>query len=482
MNEKQLKNLILELIRQPRECEWIEFKENNSAPIEIGKRISALSNGACIHNQEYGYLVYGIEDSSHKIVGSSFRCKLEKKGNEELEHWLLQRLNPRIDFTIQQIIIEEKNVCVLIIPAINNQPVEFTNKAYVRIGSITRGLNEFPEKARKIWKKGDSKIFEKRIALKSVSASDIIELLSTQTYFELLNIPYPSIRNGVLKKFLSEEFIIENKSKYHITNLGAILLAKDLSDFSELKRKAIRAIVYDGNNKLNTIREQIGVRGYAVGFEGLVNWVNSQLPANEVIGNALRNDVRMYPEIAIRELIANTIIHQDFEEKGFPMIEIYSDRIEITNPGLSMITPNRFIDEYLSRNEKLADIMRRFGICEEKGSGIDKVIAVTEHYQLPAPNFFIQQSHTKAIMYSYLSFNEMEKNDKTRACYQHACLKYVTNEKMTNQSLRERFKIESKNAAIVSRIIRDTIEEGLIKDDDPSTKSRKYAKYIPFWA
>ena len=482
MTKEQLKNLVVELIKQPRECEWIEFKKDNSNPEEIGKRLSALSNSACVHNQEYGYLLFGVEDVSHKIIGSTFKCKLEKKGNEELEHWLIQRLNPKIDFTIEQIEIDGKNICVFIIPATYNQPVEFLNNSYIRIGSITRKLSEFPQKARRIWRKGDSKVFEERIAIESVSSSDIIELLSTQTYFELLNLPYPSSREGVIDKFLKEELIVKNKSKYSITNLGAILLAKDLNNFSGLKRKAIRVIVYEGNNKLNTIREQIGIRGYAVGFEGLVNWVNSQLPANEVIGSALRNNVRMYPEIAIRELIANSIIHQDLEEKGFPMVEIYNNRIEITNPGLALITPNRFIDEYLSRNEKLADLMRRFGICEEKGSGIDKVIANTEHYQLPAPNFLIQQRHTKAIMYSYQRFNEMEKNDKVRACYQHSCLKYVTNEKMTNQSLRERFNIESKNSAIVSRVIRDTIEEDLIKDDDPSTKSRKYAKYIPFWA
>ena len=76
----------------------------------------------------------------------------------------------------------------------------------------------------------------------------------------------------------------------------------------------------------------------------------------------------------------------------------------------------------------------------------------------------------------------MSKKDKIRATYQHCCLKYVTNEKMTNQSLRTRFAIEEHNAATASRIIRDTLDSGLIKDDDPTTKSRKYAKYIPFWA
>jgi ATP-dependent DNA helicase RecG len=190
----------------------------------------------------------------------------------------------------------------------------------------------------------------------------------------------------------------------------------------------------------------------------------------------------MYPEIAIRELVANALIHQDFDEKGFPMIEIFKDRIEISNPGIPMITPERFIDEYISRNEKLADVMRRMGICEEKGSGIDKVIFNNEIYQLPAVNFIVSEKRTRVTLYSYKELNDLDKKDKIRACYQHACLKYVSNDKMTNQSLRERFQIEEQNAATASRILKETLKEGLIKEDDPSSNSRKYKKYIPFWA
>ena len=482
MTQKQLESLLLELVKQPKESEWVEFKHNNDAAEEIGKRISALSNGACIHNQEYGYLVYGIEDGTHKIVGTKFKPKSAKKGKEEIEHWLAQRLNPRIDFEIVAFDYEDKPIAMFIIPATHNQPVEFMHNAYVRVGSITRNLQEFPEKARKIWKKGDKTSFEERIALEKVAADEVVNLLSTQSYFDMLELPYPSDRNGVIEKFLSEKLIIKNRSSYDITNLGALLFAKDLNDFSVLKRKVVRVIVYDGKSKLKTIREQIGQRGYAVGFSGLINWVNGQLPKNEVIGKALRKEVSMYPEIAVRELIANALIHQDYEEKGFPMIEIYSDRIEITNPGIPLITPNRFIDEYQSRNDKLADLMRRLGICEEKGSGIDKVIDAAEAFQLPAPDFLVQQRHTKAVMYAYKDLNDMDKKDKVRACYQHCCLRYVINEKMTNQSLRDRFKIEKRNAATASRIIRDTIEQELIKDDDPTTNTRKYAKYIPFWA
>lgn len=489
MQIEMLQALLKTLIDQPKECEWLEFKHNYHSDSEIGERISALSNSACIHQQPFAYLVFGIEDETHEVIGTSFKPKSAKVKNnkgeskEELEHWLSQRLNPRIDFTIEEFEFENKNVAIFKIPATYNQPVEFMHTAYIRVGSITRKLNEFPEKARKIWKNSTNNVFEARIIKENISASEIIELMDSQSYFELMKLPYPSNREGVLEKFCSEKFILANQDgSFDITNLGALLFAKNLENFEQLKRKSVRVIVYEGKNKLNTIREVIGNKGYAVGFESLIQWINSQLPSNEIIGQALRDEIRMYPEIAIRELVANALIHQDFDEKGFPMIEIFRDRIEISNAGLPLIIPERFIDDYQSRNEKLADVLRRSRICEEKGSGIDKVITSVELYQLPAPNFLIQQKHTRVILYAHQTLNQMDKKDKLRATYQHCCLRYVSNEKMTNQSLRERFKIEDRNAAVVSRIISEALAENLIKNEDPEAKSKKYAKYIPYWA
>lgn len=490
MKTEELQQLLKSLINQPSESEWLEFKLNYHSDTEIGERISALSNAACIHQQNYAYLVFGIEDKTHNVVGTHFKPKSAKtkggkgkESKEELENWLVQRLNPRIDFTIEEFEYEGKPISLFKIPATYNQPVEFSHTAYIRVGSYTRKLNEFPEKARKIWKNSTNNVFEERISQENVQPDQIIELLDTQSYFELMKIPYPSDRKGVLEKFCSEKFILLNTDgSYDITHLGALLFAKDLNHFEQLKRKAVRVIVYEGKNKLNTIREVMGNKGYAVGFENLIAWINGQLPSNEIIGQALREEIRMYPEIAIRELIANALIHQDFDEKGFPMVEIFSDRIEISNAGVPLIVPDRFIDEYQSRNEKLADVLRRARICEEKGSGIDKVISWVEVFQLPAPNFIVQNKHTKTILYAHQTLNEMSKKDKIRATYQHCCLCYVNNEKMTNQSLRERFKIDDRNSAIVSRIIGETLSENLIKNDDPDAKSKKYAKYIPYWA
>lgn len=214
----------------------------------------------------------------------------------------------------------------------------------------------------------------------------------------------------------------------------------------------------------------------------MLAWVNSQLPANEEIGQALRKDARMYPELAIRELVANSIIHQDFAEQGFPMIEIYQDRIEISNPGQPMISVERFIDEYQSRNDSMADLMRRMGICEEKGSGMDKAVFSVELYQLPPLRIQVQENRTVVTLNAYRKFSEIEKTERIRACYQHACLRYVSNEKMTNQSLRSRLGIDDKNYPMASRIIKDTVEAKLIKEADPENGSKRFMGYIPYWA
>ncbi len=277
--------------------------------------------------------------------------------------------------------------------------------------------------------------------------------------------------------------IIKTSRGYQIRNLGAILFAKDLNQFDTISRKAIRVIFYKGNNRVSTIKEQSDIKGYAVGFEKLIQYLDEQLPSNEVIDKALRKRVSMYPLLAVRELVANALIHQDFTVKGSsPMIEVFNNRIEITNPGKPLIDPLRFVDHNPeSRNEILARFMRRLNICEERGSGIDKVVSECESHQLPAPHIVVGDNYTRIILYAHKTLRQMDKQDKIRACYLHACLKYVSGEYMSNQSLRDRFGISEKNYSIASRIISETIQAGLIKDYDSENKSKKYAKYVPFW-
>ena len=469
------------LTAKPKETEWLEFKHNFHSKEEIGERISALSNSAYLFNMPFGYIVFGVDDESHNVIGTDFYGKRKMIGNEEIESWLSTRLNPRIDFEIiDDFDYEDKgHVCIFKIPATTNRPVSFLHESYIRVGAITRKLKDFPAKEAKIWK-GCQKPLEKITLKKGLSGQEVLSFLSAETYFDMMHLPLPQDTNGILDRFLSEHLIVKDEVGYGITELGAILIAKRLSDFDGLKRKMVRVIVYKGKNKVKTIREQIFDKGYAISFKEMVAWVNSQLPANEEIGIALRKDAQMYPEIAIRELTANMIIHQDFAEQGFPMIEIYSDRIEFSNPGQPLISVERFIDEYQSRNDSLADIMRRMGICEEKGSGMDKTVFYVELYQLPPVRIQVQENRTTATAFSYRKFADLDKTERVRACYQHACLKYVSNEKMNNQSLRGRLGIEDKNYPMASRIIKDTLDAKLIKEENTEGSNRH--NYLPYWA
>ena len=213
-----------------------------------------------------------------------------------------------------------------------------------------------------------------------------------------------------------------------------------------------------------------------------MEYIGANIPMNEEIGKALRRNIPMYPPIAIREFVANALIHQDFSIGGSsPMIEIFSNRMEITNPGKPLIDVFRFIDHTpISRNEKLASLMRRMNICEERGSGIDRALVQCELAQLPAPDFQKEDLFTKVVMFSPMTLRQMDKEDKRRACYQHCCLQYLSGQKMTNESFRGRLNISDENYSMASRIISDTIKAGYIKLDDAST-SKKYARYVPFW-
>lgn len=481
MEYTDFKKLVDALIGKPKETEWLEFKHNFHSKEEIGDRISALSNSAYLCNMPFGYIVFGIDDESHNVIGTDLFAKQKMVGNEELESWLSTRLNPRIDFEIiDDFDYDSKHhICIFKIPATTNRPVSFLHEAYIRVGSLTRKLKDYPEKEAKIWKGGE-KPLEKFVLKKGLTGQDVFSYLSAESYFDMMHLPLPQDTQGILDRFLSENLIQKDEVGFSITELGAILFAKRLSDFDGLKRKMVRVIVYKGKNKIETIREQSFNKGYAIGFEEMIAWINSQLPANEEIGQALRKNARMFPEIAIRELTANMIIHQDFSEQGFPMIEIYSDRIEFSNPGQPLISVERFIDEYQSRNDSLADIMRRMGVCEEKGSGIDKTIFYVELYQLPPVRIQIQENRTIATVFSYRRFAELDKSERVGACYQHACLKYVSNEKMSNQSLRMRLGIEDRNYPMASRIIKDTLKEKLIKAEKSEGASRH--NYIPYWA
>jgi ATP-dependent DNA helicase RecG len=462
----------IDLWRQaPSEYQNLEFKEaKNQFDRE---KLSAYC--VAIANEGGGHLVLGVADSPPRpVVGTAAFGDVVEAADR-----LFQKIGFRVD--VEEIAHRNGRVVVFRIPSRpHGTAYHLDGKYLMRSGQSLVPMSE--DRLRAIFAEGGPDWLEEP-CLDGLSPEGVIDLLDTQSFFDLMKQPYPTDRVGVLDRLVRERLIDTQDGTFVIRRIAGLLLAKKLERFPDLARKAPRVVVYTGESKLDTRVDQPGQRGYAVGFPGLVSFVMAQLPQNEVIENALRKSVKLLPQDSVRELVANALIHQDLSIGGAsPMIEIYANRIEISNPGEPIVPVERFIDGYQSRNERLADFMRRMSICEEKSSGIDRVVHQAEAFQLPAPDFRAGYRRTVVIVYGPKPFEEMGREDRVRACYQHCALRWVVSEQMTNQSLRERFGLSESKAAVTSQVIAATIEAGLIKPDEAVGGSRKYARYLPFWA
>lgn len=312
----------------------------------------------------------------------------------------------------------------------------------------------------------------------------VAALLDLQAIARLLERPLPDSDDDLARWLVAEGLTTMEGRDHYITNFGAIAAARQLKDFPNLARKAIRVVIYRGTNKVDTIEELNGQRGYAVGFEGLIGYLRKMLPHSEVIKQSLRTEVSVYPEIALRELIANALIHQDFHISGTgPMVDVYSDRIAITNPGtlLPGKRPDRLIGATPeSRNEKLAYSFRRFRICEERGTGFQKVVQAIELFGMPPLRITPEQTTFSVTLSAPRKFVDMETPERIEACYQHAVLQYLSSQTLTNTTLRERFKLHDKQRNAITNLIGEAVTAGRIKRKDASS-GNKFAEYIPYW-
>ena len=487
---ENLERLVNELRKLPDETPWVEFKHNNYYPDMIGQDISALANSAALYEKNCAYMLWGIHNETHEIVGTEYNLQSLKKGNQEIESWLRNLLSKNVYFEFHTVKMKKEStedlcdVGVLIIHRAISHTVLFEKIDYIRIGSYTKKLSEYQAVQAQVWDKIRNCKFEEQMAKMDMQLDEAVQLLDVATYFDMKKEKTPTDLAGIAYYLEQEEIIVkQDNGLYSITNMGAILFAKRLSDFSKISRKAIRVVQYQDNNRLTMLKEDIGIKGYAVGFEGLVKYIDALLPSKEEIKGALRERVSIYPLLAIRETLANALIHQDFSITGTgPIIEIFKNRIEVTNPGIPLIQIERIIDTPpKSRNEKLAFLMRRLGVCEELGTGWDKIALSCEAKQLPAPKIVLYEESTRVTLFSEEKFSNISAEDKIWACYLHACLKQVQGEQLTNSSLRERFGLKETGAGSISRLIKETVAKNLIKPLDPTTAPR-YMKYIPCWA
>lgn len=477
--------LVKRLVQNATETQTIEFKDSNAHFEMIGRDIAALANSALVEGQDYAYMVWGVEDSSHAIVGTSFDPLSVKRGNQELEIWLRVKLSDNAEFRFIHVDVDGKRVIVLRIWPAVGYPVTFDNVEYIRSGTATQPLKKNSQREQRLWDLTRTGLFEDQIALRWLTRDEVLSKLNWARYFVQTEIPLPESGSGILHYLLADGIVKElDSGQYAVTNLGALLFAIRMDDFETVSRKAIRTIRYAGKDRLAATRSKTFPGGYS-DIDAIMEYLQALLPEREEIDRGLRVTVNGYPELAIRELLGNMLIHQDLTIRGGgPLIEIFDDRVEFSNPGASLIEVSRLVnDPPQSRNPKLAKLARRLHICEEAGSGWDKIIRSCELMQLPAPEIQESRGDSPSMLVRLMQkrpYRNLTLGERLQACYWHACVQFANGDTLTNASLRRRFGLSSSASSQISRLIAEAIAKNLIRPVDADA-ANKSMQYVPGW-
>lgn len=358
-----LSKKVQELIAYPTEANWFEFKENWYEPNGIGEYISSLSNAAALEGQENGYLVWGINNDTHEITGTTFDFRTDVK-NEPLEHFLARQVMPDNNFYFKEITLDSKRVIVMVVPAASKIPTSFDGNRYLRIGSSKVNLNKYPERESHLF-------YILRVGLPTMcnTESEYQELT-----FDKLFVYYASkgltLNRRNFKKNLG---LLTENGKYN-------LLAQLISDDSHIP---IRFAIFHGTDKASTM---YSVREF--GNTCLLFSLDKVLEYGEVLNvpqadergrKVERKEVPLFNQDAYREAIINAFVHNQWITGNAPMITVFSDRIEILSRGT--IPPRQTIEgfyagESIPVNQKLSDMFLQLHISERTGRGVPKITEV----------------------------------------------------------------------------------------------------------
>lgn len=475
--------LLASLCELDRETNWVEFKVNTFNAESVGKYVSGLANAAMLERQKAAYLVWGVADETHEVVGTTIRLEREKKGDEAFLFWLSKTIRPKLNIEHYSIEVRGKTVEMLCIDPAYNQPVSFNGHSFIRIDTSLVPLRDQVEKERALWQITSSYSFENATIVPHITAEKLLGRFDVEKMLTLLGVTDRSPKN-MIENLEQRRLISSNlQGGFEVSALLAMACARNLDEFPLLENKGARVIVYKGTNKLAALHDTEGKKGYLVGFTALLAHILGKIPSEEIMSHGVRKTEHKIPEDALREFLANCLIHQDFTMHGSrPLIEVYKDRVRLINPGTPLIDVDRFIDGGTqSRNPNFARLMRHAGLCEERGSGVDRAIKAIERAVLPPPLFATAEGSTSTTVYMPRRFGLMTPEERIRACYQHAQVCLEANEPMSNASLRGRFGLPDKQISQVSMVIRDAQDAGKIKPLNEDQGNRN-ARYVPIYA
>ena len=445
---------------------------------KVAAHLSAFAN-----TKGGGFLVFGVCDDRTLI-------ELDPKSKADIVRRIgnisSDNLNPTLSVEHAILDYEGINLLFIYIPECHSKPVSVKGgtfyDSYERSAAQTRRMSRRTVELHLANAHGYS--FELQEACRVQNFVEISKLIDIDAYYKVTDRNRPYSSDTIVEHLIASNCVTIEGKYYIITNLGALLFAKNIKDFTHLSNRTVRVIEYASNNNLESLIDIRGAFGYAVSLDSLLNYIVAKLPSKEIIEGVRRINRCVYPVISIREFLANALVHQDFMIEGRDiMVEIFKDRMVITNPGTPLNDINRLIDmPHRSRNDKLAQAMYEFGMCERRGSGIDRAITEIENMFLPPVKMEKGEDYTRVTIYSPKEVHEMTIEETIRACYQHACILHEKNETLTKYKLMIRLGTNEDFIPEIENIIEKTIENRLIKPAFSETIKDSDLEYVPYYA
>lgn len=357
-----LNELINELCSYQYEKEWFEFKENFDNDNELGEYISALSNAAAYVGRKYAYLVWGINDKSHEIVGTDFDFDKNASHGEPLKHYLERQLSKNVKIDFEETTLEGKRLVVLTISAAKSMPVDWNGQRFIRVGSSKEKIMKYPEREAFLFR---------------VLREGFPTIVNTESNYQNLTFNklfgYYGSKGIILKEetFRKNLGLLTEDGKYNIQ-------AQLLSDNSHIP---LRVSIFDGETKasnLFSVRE-FGYNCLLYTLDELLRYgdVLNLIQADERNRVVERKDVPLFESKAFNEAIINAVLHNKWIEGNEPMISVFSNRIEILSRGTlapSQTMEGFFSGESVPVNEKLSEIFLQLHISEKSGRGVPKIV------------------------------------------------------------------------------------------------------------
>ena len=340
----------------------LEFKENFDSK-NLGKEIVAFAN------TEGGRIFIGVDDHG-KVKGVQITNKLKSEIQD-----LARNCDPSIHIKIDTI----DNILIVNVDEGINKPYRCSAGFFLRQGSNSQKLST--DEIRGFFNIEGKILFDE-----GVNQEFSFENGFNKSKFEEF------VKKAKLSRTISDEDILKNlgvlTEDKKFKNAGVLFFCDNIEKF--FRHAIITCVLYKGTDKYKIIDRKDFTEDTISNYNGAMTFLMRNLRLEYKIKAGPREEILEIPEDALREAIVNAMAHRDYNERGANIqIDIYDNRVEISNPGglVPAIKKEEFGKKSISRNPLLFSLFKSADLVEKVGSGIGRMREAMQKVKLPAPKF-----------------------------------------------------------------------------------------------